>query len=118
MDDSAPTVRAFGTHGIDGTDGSSLQFGDRQLFIRPAVDTSEGRLFSAYSARFGRGERADLPAPYEEVWVVVQGWLRIHTACTDITAGAGDYLHVPKNTPGEVEALEETTLVCISVPAH
>lgn len=115
MDDTSRTVRAFGT---TANEGRTVQFGSQKIFITPAVEQAEGGPLSAYSASFGRGERADLPAPYEEVWVVLRGRLRIRSASTDITVGAGDYLHVPEDSPGEVEAMEDTTLVCVSVPAH
>jgi quercetin dioxygenase-like cupin family protein len=52
------------------------------------------------------------------VWVVLRGRLRIRGGGTDVTVGAGEYLHVPEDSPGEVEALEDTALVCVSVPAH
>jgi quercetin dioxygenase-like cupin family protein len=35
-----------------------------------------------------------------------------------VTVRAGDFVHVPEQTPGVVEALENTTMVCVSVPAH
>ena len=35
-----------------------------------------------------------------------------------VTVLAGDYVHVPEQTPGIVEAIEDTTMVCVSVPAH
>jgi ethanolamine utilization protein EutQ (cupin superfamily) len=107
-------VRIFDTEENDRT----LRFGDRRISITPAVEQAEGGPLSAYSARFGRGERADLPAPYEEVWVVVHGRLLIRSGETAVQAGPGEFLHVPEGTPGEVEALEDTTLVCVSVPAH
>lgn len=88
------------------------------IIIDPAVERTEGYGLSAYSALFGSGERAPLPAPYEEVWVVVQGRLRIRTGEEVLVAAPGDYLHVPKNSPGEVEAMERTRLVCVSVPPH
>jgi hypothetical protein len=31
---------------------------------------------------------------------------------------AGDFVHVPEQAPGVVEALEDTTIVCVSVPPH
>lgn len=114
MNVTSPRVRRFGTP----HDGGSSQFGDRQIYLTPAVERSEGGPLSAYSAFFGKGERADLPAPYEEIWVVVSGSLAIESGGHALTAGAGDFLHVPEGSPGEVVALEETRLVCVSVPAH
>jgi quercetin dioxygenase-like cupin family protein len=35
-----------------------------------------------------------------------------------VTVRAGDFVHVPKQAPGVVEALEDTTMVRVSVPAH
>jgi quercetin dioxygenase-like cupin family protein len=35
-----------------------------------------------------------------------------------VTVRAGDFVHVPEQAPGVVEALEDTTMVCVSVPAH
>jgi quercetin dioxygenase-like cupin family protein len=110
-----PTVRAFT---IAAESGENIQFGDRQIVITPAVKASEGGRLSAYSATFGRGEKADLPAPYEEVWIVIDGQLRIRSDDTVTTARTGDYLHIPDNTPGQVEATEKTVLVCVSVPGH
>ncbi|SDE35460.1 cupin [Glycomyces harbinensis] len=107
-------VRVFDTEENDRT----LRFGDRRISITPAVEQAEGGPLSAYSARFGRGERADLPAPYEEVWVVVHGRIRIRSAGSEVEIGPGGFLHVPEDSPGEVEALEDTALVCVSVPAH
>jgi ethanolamine utilization protein EutQ (cupin superfamily) len=115
VDNSPSRVRAFDT---ERNEGRTLQFGERQVFITPGVEQSEGGPLSAYSAHFGRGERADLPAPYEEVWVLLRGRLRIRGGDADVTVSAGEYLHVPEDSPGEVEALEDTTLVCVSVPAH
>ena len=95
-----------------------LRFADREVFLTPGVQASEGGPLSTYSAHFGRGERADLPAPYEEVWVVFHGRLRLRSADAEFTVGPGQYLHVPENTRGQVEALSDSTLVCVSVPAH
>jgi len=114
MDSATPVVRVFGSAEADRT----MQFGDRRIFVTPAVEKAEGGALSAYSAHFGRGEHADLPAPYEEVWVVVRGRIRIRGDDTEVIAGAGDFLHVPEDSPGEVEALEDTVLVSVSVPAH
>jgi ethanolamine utilization protein EutQ (cupin superfamily) len=114
MDNPTPVVRMFDT----ATSNRAIQLGDHQIFMTPAVEQSEGRPLSAYSATFGRGERADLPAPYEEVWVVIHGRLRIRSGDSDITVGPGQFVHVPEDSPGEVEATEDTTLVCVSVPAH
>ena len=115
MDATPPTVRTFGTRGAQ---RRTMQLGDRRIFLTPAVEKSDGGPLSAYSATFGRGERADLPAPYDEVWVVLHGRLRVSSGATETTAGAGDFLHVPGDSPGQVEALENTTVVCVSVPAH
>ncbi|MEV6816804.1 hypothetical protein, partial [Micromonospora sp. NPDC051296] len=35
-----------------------------------------------------------------------------------VTVHAGDFVHVPEQAPGVVEAIEDTTMVCVSVPAH
>lgn len=114
MNQTTPTVRAFGT----ATNDRTVQFGDRQIFITPAVEKVDGGPLSAYSAHFGRGERANLPAPYEEVWVVVRGSLRIHSGGRDVVVNAGGFVQVPEHSPGEVEATDDTVLVCVSVPAH
>lgn len=115
MKESAGAVRVFGS---TISEERSIRFGDHRIFLTPGVEAVEGGPLSAYTAAFGVGERADLPAAYEEVWVVVRGRLRIRTADTEVTAGAGDYLHVPEDTPGEVDVLDDTTLVCVSVPGH
>ncbi|GAA2305116.1 hypothetical protein GCM10009853_072730 [Glycomyces scopariae] len=114
MDHTTPTVRVFNTDEHD----STLRFGDRRITVTPAVERAEGGPLSAYSAHFGRGERADLPAPYEEVWVVVHGRLRIRNGDNVVEVGPGGFVHVPEGSPGEVEAVEDTALVSVSVPAH
>lgn len=115
MDSSGRGVRRFDSAAVG---QAAIRLGDREIAISPGVEQADGRGFSAYSAVFGRGEQAPLPAAYEEVWVVLRGRLRIRNGDRTITATAGDYLHVPENSPGEVEAIEETALVCVSVPAH
>jgi len=109
-----PTVRRFTT----GANDHSVQLAEGLIWVTPAVEASEGGPLSAYGASFGRGERADLPAPYEEVWAVMRGRLRVISGRTILTVQAGEFLHVPENSPGEIEAIEETELVCVSVPAH
>ncbi|WP_148239359.1 cupin [Ruania zhangjianzhongii] len=111
---SEPTVRRFDAAANDRT----IRFGDREVFLTPAVTADEGGALSAYSAQFGKGERAELPAPYGEVWVVLHGCLRLRSRDSELTVHAGQYAHVPEHTPGELEALQDTTLACISVPAH
>ncbi len=91
---------------------------DRQISIAPALIKDEGQPMSAYTAFFRAGAEADLPAPYAEVWVVLSGSLRVGTTSNAVTVQAGDFVHVPEQAPGAVEALEDTRLVCISVPAH
>lgn len=107
------TVRVF-TSG----EGRTQRFGERDITMTPAVEASEGGALSAYSASFGAGEVADLPAPYEEVWVVLSGQLRLDSHGQSLTARTGDLVHVPSDSPGTVEALELTALACVSVPAH
>ncbi|WP_275005807.1 cupin [Promicromonospora iranensis] len=112
--EAKPVPSAFDTVKNDRT----VQFGERQIFITPAVEKSDGGPLSAYSAHFGRGERADLPAPYEEVWVVMRGSLRIRSRGREIVVDAGGFVQVPEHSPGELEAMDDTVLVCVSVPAH
>jgi quercetin dioxygenase-like cupin family protein len=76
------------------------------------------RSMSAYPAFFATGARADLPAAYAEVWVVLSGALRVGAGDDAVTVRPGDFVHVPEQAPGTVEALEDTTVVCVSVPAH
>jgi quercetin dioxygenase-like cupin family protein len=50
--------------------------------------------------------------------VVLRGALRVGAGSDAVTVRAGDFVHVPEQAPGVVEALEDTTMVCVSVPAH
>ncbi|WP_086821582.1 cupin [Allokutzneria sp. NRRL B-24872] len=102
-------VRAFSSE----LGENAVRFNDHVL-IAPALDAETGGSMSAYTAFFRAGARADLPAPYAEVWVVLSGALRVGAA----TVRGGDFVHVPEQAPGVVEALEDTTMVCVSVPAH
>ncbi|NKY57802.1 hypothetical protein [Nocardia flavorosea] len=95
----------------------AVAFGDR-VRIAPGLGKAAGGSMSAYSAFFHAGARADLPADYAEVWVVLGGALRLGDGSDELTVRAGEYVHVPEQTPGIVEALEDTTMVCVSVPAH
>jgi uncharacterized RmlC-like cupin family protein len=114
MAGTPPRARRFSS--VIGDD--AVRFGDR-ILIAPALGGGEaGGSMSAYTAFFYAGARADLPAPYAEVWVVLGGALRVGAGSDAVTVRAGDFVHVPEQTPGVVEALEDTTLVCVSVPAH
>lgn len=95
----------------------AVRFGDR-ILIAPGLGKEDGAPMSAYTSFFYAGTRADLPASYAEVWVVLSGALRVGAANDAVTVRAGDFVHVPEQAPGVVEALEDTTLVCVSVPAH
>ncbi|MFD4401157.1 cupin domain-containing protein [Nocardia sp. NPDC058499] len=95
----------------------AVPFGDR-IRIAPGLDKEAGRSMSAYTALFRAGARADLPADYAEVWVVLSGALRVGRESDAVTVRAGEFVHVPEQTSGVVEALEDTTMVCVSVPAH
>jgi quercetin dioxygenase-like cupin family protein len=95
----------------------AIRFGDG-IFIAPAIGKHENEAMSAYTSFFRQGARADLPAHYAEVWVILSGALRVETASEAVTARAGDFVHVPEQAAGTVEALEDTTMVCVSVPAH
>lgn len=95
----------------------AVRFGD-QIRIAPALDKEAGGSMSAYTAFFQAGARADLPAAYAEVWVVLSGALRVGTDPDSVTVRAGEFVHVPEQAPGLVEAMEDTTMVCVSVPAH
>lgn len=113
MADTPPRARRFSSAIGD----DAVRSGDR-ILIAPALGAEAGGSMSAYTASFSAGARADLPAPYAEVWVVLGGALRVGAGSDAVTVRAGDFVHVPEQTPGVVEALEDTTLVCVSVPAH
>ncbi|GIG88254.1 cupin domain-containing protein [Plantactinospora endophytica] len=95
----------------------AVRFGDRILLV-PALDKEAGGSMSAYTSFLHAGARADLPASYAEVWVVLGGALRVGTEGDAVTVYKGDFVYVPEQTPGVVEALEDATMVCVSVPAH
>lgn len=109
-----PVARVFSF----ANDNGWTRFGEQEIYINMAVEKIEGRPLSAYSAAFGCGERAELPAPYDEIWVVFHGRIRVGDRDNVVEAKAGDYVHVPEQTPGEVVAMEDTHIVCVSAPAH
>ncbi|TCB96516.1 cupin [Micromonospora zingiberis] len=113
MSDTSARVRRFSSM----IDDDAVRFGDR-ILIAPGLVKEVGRSMSAYTAYFSAGARADLPAAYAEVWVVISGALRVGVEGDAVTVRSGDYVHVPEQAPGIVEALEDTTMVCVSVPAH
>src|SRR5688500_4678616 len=106
-------VRRFSTAIGD----DAVRFGNR-ILIAPALGKEACSSMSAYASFLYAGARADLPASYAEVWVVLRGALRVGAESDAVTVRAGDFVHVPEQTPGVVEALEDTTMVCVSVPAH
>ncbi|MFW5417743.1 cupin [Nocardiopsis sp. CNT-189] len=113
MADASPRARRFSSQiGED-----AVRLNDR-IVIAPALAEEAGGPMSAYTSFLGAGARADLPAPYAEVWVVLGGALRVGAGEDAVTVRAGDFVHVPEEAPGTVEALEDTTMVCVSVPAH
>src|SRR5690625_721839 len=114
MGTATPHVRAFTPAPREG----SVQLGDHEVFLTPAVQEREGRGFSAYWAFAARSERADLPAPCEEVWVVVTGRLRITSGATVLSVTEGMFVHIPEDSPGQVDAVADTVCVCVSVPGH
>ncbi|MEU5963674.1 hypothetical protein ABZ777_20935 [Micromonospora parva] len=111
-DPSARTRRFSSTISDDG-----VRFDDR-ILVGPGFRDEASGPMSAYPAFFARGARADLPAAYAEVWVVISGALRVGAGDDAVTVRSGDFVHVPEQAPGTVEALEDTTVVCVSVPAH
>ncbi|ADB35716.1 Cupin 2 conserved barrel domain protein [Kribbella flavida DSM 17836] len=113
MSDTPSRARRFSS----AIGGDAVRFGDG-ILIAPALGAEAGVLMSAYTAFFSAGARADLPAPYAEVWVVLSGALRVGADGEAVTVRAGDFVHVPELAPGVVEALEDTTMVCVSAPAH
>ncbi|PSK81209.1 hypothetical protein CLV63_1488 [Murinocardiopsis flavida] len=113
MADTSPQARKFSS----AIGGDAVRFGDK-ILIGPALDKEVGGSMSAYTSFFHAGARADLPASYAEVWVVLSGSLRVGAESDAVTVRAGEFVHVPEQAPGVVEALEDTTMVCVSVPAH
>jgi ethanolamine utilization protein EutQ (cupin superfamily) len=108
------TVRGFASARLE----HWQEWEGHDIRVGPVIGKEEGGPLSAYYARFGAGTRAPLPAPYTEVWIVVSGAVTLHTPGGAVTAGPGDMLHVPEDSPGELEATEDTELACVSVPAH
>lgn len=108
-----PKLRKFTAERLDWQ-----SFPGKAIAIAQAVAKEDGGDLSAYFARLGKNETADLPVPYAEIWVVMSGALTLHSGGETFTAGAGEVLHVPADTPGEVVVEADTELVCVSVPAH
>lgn len=106
-------VRRLSSAGGD----DALRFSDHVL-IAPGLGKDQGESMSAYTALLRAGTPADLPAPYAELWVVLSGAIRVGIAGDAVTVGTGDFVHVPEQSPRIVEALEDTRMVCVSVPAH
>jgi ethanolamine utilization protein EutQ (cupin superfamily) len=86
--------------------------------LASAITKDEARPWSCYFARFGKGERAPLPASYDEIWILSRGRLRLLSGQDTWMATTGDLIEVPVETAGEVIAEEDSELVCISVPPH
>ncbi|KXK62670.1 cupin [Micromonospora rosaria] len=113
MDVTSLQVRRFSSTIGD----AAVRFGDR-ILIAPGLGKEAGRSMSAYTSFLYAGASADLLASYSEIWVVLCGALRVGAGSDAITVHAGDFVHVPEQAPGVVEAIEDTTMVCVSVPAH
>lgn len=112
---TAPAARARAFSTAIGDD--AIRFSDH-ILIAPGLSKEEGGSMSAYTSVFRAGATADLPAPYAEVWVVLSGAIRVGAGDDAVTVRTGEYVHVPEQAPGIVEALEDTTMVCVATPAH
>jgi quercetin dioxygenase-like cupin family protein len=106
-------VRRFSSEAGDAV----VDFG-HGILITGGLDAREGVSMSAYTAFFAAEARADLGAPYAEIWVVLIGTLRLGTETDGVTVRAGDYVHVPEQAAGVVEAIDDAKVICVSVPAH
>jgi quercetin dioxygenase-like cupin family protein len=114
----AMTTNATGVqHFTPKASENTARFGDG-ISITPGLAKESGQELSTYAAHFRSGSHAELPAPYAEIWVVISGTIRVGDGTRALTVGAGEYVHIPEQTPGSVEAIEDTTMVCVSVPAH
>ncbi len=103
---------------FDSTIGDdAIRFGER-ILIAPGLDKDANASMSAYTSFLAAGAVAELPAPYEEIWVVLCGQLRVGDPNDAVIARTGHFVHIPEQAPGVVEAIDDTTIVCISVPAH
>ncbi len=71
---------------------------------------------TARSSTLQQGERISLPAPEEQVWVIVRGRLRLSTLRGTMTVTTGEIVHIPENSPGDVTAEAATTYVSVSLP--
>ena len=113
MNDTPSRVQRFTSVCGDTT----VRFADG-IHITPALGKESGASMGAYTAEFRAEASADLPAPYAEVWVVLSGAIRVGAGTDSVTVRTGEFVHVPEQAPGRVEAIEDTTMVCVSVPAH
>jgi mannose-6-phosphate isomerase-like protein (cupin superfamily) len=109
----APSVQRFGP--VAGDD--AVRFSD-EILVVSGLGVEAGAGMSTYTTHLAAGAEADLPAPYEEVWVVLSGALRVGLGSAAVAVRAGEHVHVPVAAPGVVRAIEATTMVCVSVPAH
>jgi len=92
------------------------QFGDKQIFVGEAVEEEFGYQMSVAFAQFAAGEGDDVPAPYDEVWVVTEGALTVRGDGYTVHAQKGDLVHIPEGSPGVVEADQDLELVLAAHP--
>lgn len=92
------------------------QLEDKQIFGGDVLDESYGHRMSAMYWQLGKGEHAEVPAPYDEVWIVTRGAVTIRSGEDRVTAHGGELLLVPEATPGVAEAEADTELFTVAHP--
>lgn len=92
------------------------QLEDKRIFMGEVVEETYGYQMSVGFAQLAKGESADIPAPYDEVWIVTNGALAIRADGDTLLARAGDLLYVPAGSPGLAHAEEDVELVLASHP--
>lgn len=101
---------------LNTSDVTWQQLEDRQIFAGDATSDDTGFAMEAGFARFGAGEQAEVPVPYDEVWVVTRGSLTVRDDESTLTATAGEALYIPRHAPGMVQANEDTELLTVTYP--
>jgi ethanolamine utilization protein EutQ (cupin superfamily) len=95
-------------------DGQDIWMGD-------VGEEADRHRMSVGFAKLAAGTSAGVPAPYNEVWIVVEGGITLRGAGEPVAAEAGDIVYVPAATSGTVHAEtshgeQDTTLVLVAHP--
>ncbi|TLF93546.1 hypothetical protein FEK35_29905 [Nocardia cyriacigeorgica] len=114
-DDSVKGEAARHIRGFTRDDVPALEQIADGIHIGAALAAGYGRISAGFT-RMDAGARAPLAAPYEEVWVLTAGAMRIDSADGVVSARPGDLVHLRPASRGELEVTDDLDMLALAFP--